>query len=215
MRFIEISYPINSNIAIYPGNPEFKLERELSIEKGDSTNVSLIRIGSHTGTHIDAPNHIFTDGPSLDLIPLERMNGRAKVFDVSGYKEINYTILKDFNIELDDIVLFRTDNSLKWSCDGVLDDYVTLTYESADYLAEKRIKMIGIDYMTIERPRAKREIGKSIHKKLLSNNVLILESLNLKNICIGEYELFCLPPLIEGLDGCTVRVVLQQTVDEC
>lgn len=208
MKYIDISYPIDSNIAIYPGNPGFMTERVQDIDRGDSARVSVISMGSHTGTHIDALSHFIAEGATLDEIPLERMNGRAKVIDATGRAEIDVDLLVKIDIEQDDILLFKTDNSVRWSCDSVLEDYVTLTYDAADYLADKNIKMVGIDYMSIERPRSKRTGGRSVHTSLLGNGILICETLKLRDINSGEYSLICMPLNIKGIDGCPVRVVL-------
>lgn len=211
--FIDISYPIDENIAIYPGNPTFHMERVQDIEKGDSSNVSAITMGSHTGTHIDAPAHFIKGGAKVDEIPLDYMNGKAKVIDATRRKSINLDLLQGVDIEHDAILLFKTDNSFNWSCDSILDDYVTLTYEAAAYLVSlEKIKLIGIDYLTIERPPKRRADGKSIHRILLSNGILISEALCLKNVSAGDYEFFCFPLRLTGADGCPVRCGLKSQV---
>ena len=209
MTCIDVSYPISPAIAIYPENPSFSFTRTQNIATGDAANVSKIIIGSHTGTHIDAPAHFIPGGATVDQIPLERMNGRAKVLDVTGHGDIGVDLMSDAGLERGDIVLFRTDNSLAWACDSILDDYVTLTYEAADYIAGSGVKLVGIDYLTVERPRSKRIPGKSVHKTLLGNGILICEGLRLKDVMPGEYEFRCLPLNIIGLDGCPVRCVLK------
>ncbi len=209
-RFIDISYQMTPEMAIYPGNPGFTAERSSDIEKGGKANVSCITMGSHTGTHMDAPLHFISGGESIDQLPLDRMNGRAIVADVTGHSEISREMLEKLPIGKGDIVLFRTDNSLSWNCDRILDDHVTLTYDAADYLAEKGIKMAGIDYLTIERPRSRRTPGKSVHLSLLKNGVLIVEGLALKDVNEGVYEFFCMPLAIKGLDGCPVRCALKK-----
>ena len=78
---IDISWPLTPEMAIYPGNPPFEIERVQDIKKGDSANVSKIIMGSHTGTHIDAPAHFIQGGATIDQIPLEQMNGPALLLD--------------------------------------------------------------------------------------------------------------------------------------
>ena len=207
--FIDISYPIVPQMAIYPGNPDFHVEKILDIEKGDSANVSLVSMGSHTGTHIDAPAHFIKDGSTIDQISLERMNGRAKVIDATGRDEIDVDLLQNIDIEEDDILLFSTDNSLRWSCDRVLDEYVTFTYDAADYLSRQNIKLIGLDYLTVEIPRRYRVTGKSVHRSLLERNIIICEALSLKGVVQGTYDFFCFPLKISELDGCPVRACLK------
>ncbi len=210
--YIDISYPLDESIAIYPGNPAFGIERVQDISRGDSTNVSRIIMGTHTGTHIDAPAHFIFGGNTIDQIPLDRINGNARVVDAMGCRDIDADLLCGIDIESDDIILFRTDNSNNWECDRILDDYVTLTYEAAEYLSKKRIKMVGIDYLTVERPRNRRIDGKSVHRTLLTSGIMIVEAVKLGNVDVGIYDFFCFPLRIIGLDGCPVRCALRRTI---
>ncbi len=209
MKYIDISYQMSENMAIYPGNPGFGIGQAQSTSRGDAANVSLISLGSHTGTHIDAPFHFISGGAALDEFALDDMCGRAKVIDATGCSDIEAEMLAGTGIEKGDILLFRTDTSLIWNCDSILDDYVTLTYEAADYLAQKGVKLVGIDYLTIERPRGRRTAGRSVHKSLLGAGVLICEGLKLRDVAPGEYEFFCFPLNIKGLDGCPARCALR------
>ena len=207
-NYIDISYAIEESISVYPNNPGFRLKRTRDIDKGDSSRVSEIVMGSHTGTHIDAPSHFICNGKSLDQISLDRMNGRAKVVDATGTGEIDTAFLKSISIEPDDILLFKTDNSLNWSCDRILEECVTLTYDAADYLVSTKVKLIGIDYLTIEMPKKKRIVGRSIHKSLLGSDILVCEALRLKDVVSGIYNFVCMPLSIKGIDGCPVRCVI-------
>lgn len=207
---IDISYPIKKNMAIYPGNPSFSIRRVQALEAGDGADVSEIVIGTHTGTHIDTPAHFIEGGETMDKITLDRMNGKAKIYDVTGHDDIDEDMLEKADICNGDIVLFKTDNSDYWECDTILENYVTLTYDGAEYLARLGVKLIGIDYLTIERPRDKRIQGKSIHKTLLENGIIICEGLRLKEVSASQYVFRCLPLNIIGADGCPVRAVLDE-----
>lgn len=207
---IDVSYPYSENMAIYPNNPEFEMKRVQNLEKGDSANVSLITMGTHTGTHMDAPNHFVTGGKTIDKLPLESMNGTAKLLDLQGNDEITRELLAKYDIAENDIIILKTDNSNVFHGDIILTDYVTLDYEAAEYLVEKKVKMVCIDYMTIERPRARRVAGKSIHSILLSKEILIAEALDLTKVEEGTYQLFCFPINIVGADGAPVRIVLSE-----
>lgn len=207
---IDVSYPYIETMAIYPNNPEFKMMRVQSLEEGNGANVSLITIGTHTGTHIDAPSHFVQGGKTIDQIPLEVMNGAAKVFDLQNNAEITKDLLMKCDIEAEDIIVLRTDNSKNFRGDVVLADYVTLDYEAAEYLVERKIKMVGIDYMTIERPRGKRVAGKSVHNILLSKGIIIAEALDLAQINEGKYRLYCFPLNVVGADGVPARIALSR-----
>lgn len=206
--YIDITYPFSEEMAIYPGNPLFSMTAHKNIESGDSCNIKQICMGTHTGTHIDAPNHTIRGGKTLEQIPLEFMNGKAKVLDFTGKKEISVQDLENKEIDGCKILLLKTDNSINYSGSHVLAEYTTLDYEAAEFLAEKEIQMIGIDYMTIERPRGKRITGKSVHQILLSRGICILEGINLRETAAGEYKLCCLPLRLLGADGAPVRAVL-------
>lgn len=208
--FIDISYPYSDTTAIYPGNPAFKTEKVLNITKGDSANVTEITIGSHCGTHMDAPSHIIEGGKTLDQVPLERMNGRAIIIEVLNKSDITESDLCVYHLKKEDIVIFKTDNSYNYKGINVLKDYTTLDYKAASYLAECGVKMVGIDYMTIERPRHKRVMGKSVHRILLEHNILIAEALKLNDVKEGIYRLNCFPINILGIDGIPARIVLEK-----
>ncbi|MCM1038200.1 MAG: cyclase family protein [Ruminococcus sp.] len=207
---IDVSYPYTADMAIYPNNPQFVFERVQDLEKGDSANVSSIVLGTHTGTHIDAPSHFITDGKTIDQLSLEAMTGIAKVLDLQGYNEITCDILMKYDIEKNDIIILKTDNSNIFHEDIILTDYITLDYAAAEYLVEKKIKMVCIDYMTIERPKEKRITGESVHGILLSHEILIAEALDLTKVREGTYQMFCFPINIVGADGAPVRIVLSE-----
>lgn len=206
-EYIDISFPYYEGMAIYPNNPQYICQKVSDMQNGDSCNVSRIVMGTHTGTHIDAPYHFMQDGMTIDQLPLERTNGIAKVLYIEE-KVITKDCLEKYEIGKDDIIIFRTSNSDVFEGTRVLSSYVTLDYEGAQYLADKKVKMIGIDYMTIERPRGLREPGKSVHTILLGNGILILETLDLRGVEEGEYTLVCLPLRLQGSDGSPVRAVL-------
>ena len=206
---IDISFPIVQGMAIYPGNPEFVFQRYLSLDGGDSANVSTINMGTHLGTHVDAPSHIISNGNTIDEISLESLNGNTLVLDLRGVDEINEEVLAFREIKKDDIVLLKTNNSDYYLGKNILNDYVSLTYNAAAYLAELKIKMVGIDYMTIERPRERRIKEKSIHRELLKAGINIIEGIDLRNVSCGQYHLHCFPLPIQGADGSPVRAVLE------
>ncbi len=208
MSLIDISFFLDKDTVIYPNNPGFELNRLQSVEKGDNSTISLISMGSHTGTHIDAPAHFVRGGATIDMIPLDRFSGRAKVIDATGMDTISADFVRGLSIQPEDILIFKTDNSYNWSCDRILDKYVTLTYDAATVLSTSDIKLVGIDYLTIECPRGFRIQGKSVHRSLLGNGILICEALDLQHVIPGEYMFYCFPLKIRGVDGCPVRACL-------
>lgn len=211
--YIDISFPIFAEMAIYPGNPEYTCKRVLSIDNGDACNVSSISMGTHTGTHVDAPLHIIPEKESVEDIPLEWINGKATVIEVPDIEsDISLQFIEGIfrTRETHKILLFKTKNSKEFLGKRVLENYTTLSYESAAFLTGKGIHMVGIDYMTIERPRGRREEGKSVHKILMNDGITILESIDLRHVVEGSYDLHCMPLKIEGADGSPVRAVLEK-----
>lgn len=206
--YIDITYPLSEEMAIYPLNPIFSMKSYMAIEKGDTCNVKMITMGTHTGTHIDAPNHVMAFGKTLDQIPLDRINGRAKVLDFTGKKEITIQELAHKQLDNCPIILFKTDNSIQYGGRNILTDYVTLDYDAARYLVQIGVNMIGIDYMTIERPRTRRDGKHSIHEILLSQDIYILEGIDLSSVNEGEYEIYCFPLHLLNADGAPARVAL-------
>lgn len=212
MKLIDISYPYDETMAIYPNNPEFACKKVQELEKGDTATVSHLSMGSHTGTHIDAPSHAIVGGRTIDQIPLEEMNGIARVLDLRGNTEITKRVLCSYDIRAGEIVLLKTDNSQAFQGKCVLTEYVTLDYEAAQYLVDKKVKMVCIDYMTIERPRSKRIPQKSIHTILLSQDILIAEALNLTELQEGIYQLYCFPLNVSKADGAPARIAVSSTL---
>ena len=206
-EFIDISFSYYDGMAIYPNNPRYYCHKVSDLQKGDLCNVSQVAMGTHTGTHLDAPSHFMQNGMTIDQIPLERINGKARVLYIED-DVITKDCLSRYSIEGEEIIIFRTSNSNMFEGSKVLESYVTLDYEGAQYLVDRKARMVGIDYMTIERPRALREEGKSIHQILLGAGIPILETLNLRNVEEGEYMLLCLPLKLTDADGSPVRAVL-------
>lgn len=206
-EYIDISFPYYDKMAIYPKNPQYVCKKISDMQKNDACNVSKIEMGTHTGTHLDAPAHFMQNGMTIDQIPLERINGKAKVLRINE-TVITRWCLEKYQIEKGDIIIFRTENSDVFEGTRVLESYVTLDYEGAQYLVDKKVRMIGIDYMTIERPRHLREYGRNVHKILLGNGIPVLEALDLKGVEEGEYVLLCCPLKLWGSDGSPVRAVL-------
>lgn len=202
---IDITRPLTNKIYVYPGDPCFESENTLSIQNGDLCNVASLKMGSHTGTHIDAPKHFFDNKTDILSLPLDCFCGKAKVFDIQTTQNITEVELRNKNIDENDIVLFRTSNI---GFDGInpIDNCSVLTPDAAEYLVEKKIKLVGIDYLSIESETSTTFL---VHKMFLENNIPILENINLKIVQEGQYKLYCFPLAIPGGDASPVRAVLE------
>lgn len=205
-RIYDISVPIRTGGLVYPGNPGIEISLQQAIAKGASANVSFVRFGSHTGTHADAARHLFDDGATVDKIPLERLIGPAIVlaFD-DKVRAIGAADLRNHELTEHTRVLLRTRNSALLSQKEFVPDYTYLAPDGAQYLVDKGVELVGIDYLSIEQFHSGHH---QTHKTLLAHSVVILEGLNLSGVAPGEYELICLPLRIEGCDGAPARAVL-------
>jgi len=207
MKFIDVSVPLGAGLAVYPGNPPFQVQPLKRIAEGGSSNVSALHLSAHAGTHVDAPRHFFDNADGVDALPLELLIGRTRVLEVHTSKTIGPDDLK--GVESEDVrVLLKTRNSRLWGSASFHEDYVGLSAEGAHYLVNHGVKVVGIDYLSIEEFRAP---GAPAHRILLGAGTIIIEGLNLRDVEPGRYELYCLPLRVVGADGAPARVVLRQS----
>ena len=205
-RIYDISVPIRSGGLVYPGNPEIEITLQQAVAKGAGANVSAIRFGSHTGTHVDAARHFFDDGQPVDKIPLERLIGPALLAGFADdVRAIGAAELKVHDIRGHKRILLRTRNSALLSQKEFARDYTYLAPDGAEYLVDNGVEVVGIDYLSIEQFHSGHH---RTHRTLLAKSVVILEGLDLSVPPPGEYQLICLPLRIEGCDGAPARAVL-------
>lgn len=213
MTIYDITVPIHSRMPIYEGDPTVDIQAWSSLEKGNSANVSLLKFGAHTGTHVDAPAHFIKEGGKVDSLPLDILIGRARVIRVPD--EMN-EIAPDFLATCDlagvERVLFHTRNSSFWN-GAFRKDFTHLLPEAAQKLIDLKVKLVGNDYLSIEKFHSGHH---RTHLTLLANGAVIIEGLNLSEVPAGDYELICLPlKIAEGAgDGAPARVVLRTLLSD-
>jgi arylformamidase len=204
-RIIDISVPNGPGQHVYPGDPEPRIEVVRSIARGDVCNLSLLTMGSHTGTHVDAPYHFLADGPRLGDVPLDRMVGDALVADLRGRAAVDAAALEGVALRPGDILLCRTDNSWRWEKSDFQRDFVYLPEDAAALLVTRGVRAVGMDYLSIER------FGSPdfpVHHRLLGAGVFVIEGLDLRSVEPGRYTLVCLPLKLPALDGAPARAIL-------
>lgn len=207
MKIYDVTVPISKELVIYPGDPAVKIERKTSINKNGATNnLSRYCFSSHAGTHIDPPFHFIEDGITVDKLPLEVLMGRARVVEVTAPR-IDENVLEEFDFTADVRVLFKTRNSYLWSRKEFVEDYVYITPAAARVLVSEGIKLVGIDYLSIEKYNSETP---ETHLTLLRAGTLIIEGLDLREVEPGDYEIICLPLKVKDGDGAPARVVLRQ-----
>lgn len=172
----------------------------------DAVRESMITLGSHSGTHIDAPSHFMQDGISIHEMALVRTCGRARVLDCTHMQHaITESDLRQHDIEADDIILLKTRNSNRpWNASFDY-EFVYLEQSGAAYLATQGVKAVGIDYLGIERNQPKHES----HLLLMNAGIPIIEGLRLAEVEPQVYILWCLPLAIQGLEAAPARALLQ------
>jgi arylformamidase len=204
-KYYEVSLPLSSDIAVYPGDPRIEIKEACSIAQGSVCNVSLLTFGSHTGTHIDAPKHFYDEGLTVDQLPLEHFLGRAKVFEIKDTMEITVEDLKPLPMLRGDRILLKTRNSALMTKGEFDTDFTHITPEAARYLAEIGIRTLGFDYLSVEKYGV--EVPET-HYALLGAGIVIIEGLVMGEVPPGEYEMIALPLNIKGGNGSPIRVVL-------
>jgi arylformamidase len=211
MPIYDITVPLTNEMPTYPGDAGVEIRDWFSLANGDSANVTQLNFGAHTGTHVDAPAHFIEGAPKSETLPLEILIGKARVVEVP---ESHLSIDKAFVVEhcepATSRVLFKTRNSSFWSYESskFRDDFTYLELPAAEYLIKQGLKLVGIDYLSIEQFGQKQH---PTHLALLSKGLVIVEGLNLANVPAGIYELICLPLRIRGGkgDGAPARAVLR------
>ncbi|MCL2285789.1 MAG: cyclase family protein [Firmicutes bacterium] len=208
MKIYDITAVIGDNLPAY-GNERPIIDRTVRLEDGNKYNFTKLGLSTHTGTHADMPSHIANNGMSCDTIPLDRFYGPARLIRIATAGHITKADLLPFNIEEGSILLIDTGQS-KYMQQGTLkEDFFALTTEAAQHLVEKKIKTLGIDYLSVD-PYDSEDFP--VHMALLGNGVTVLEGLVLDNVPEGEYTLSALPLKIAGGDGSPVRAVLMQNL---
>ena len=206
-KLLDVTVPLAAGIPSYPGNPEFELQPIKRIADGGSSNVSRLVLGTHTGTHIDAPKHFFDDGGGVDTLSLDLLIGRARVVEITRRGGIGADDLAAAGLREDIRVLLKTPNSRLWNSSTFHSDYTHVTEAGARYLVDQGVKLVGIDYLSVEQFKLP---GAPAHRMLLGNGVIIIEGLNLAEAEPGMYEMYCLPLPVSGGDGAPARVVLKR-----
>jgi len=206
---IDVSLPIGPDLLVWPGDPPIDVVPRLRLAKGDPANVSELRMGTHTGTHVDPPNHFVEGSTGVDRVPLDVLMGRAIVVDARHLdRPIEPTDFDELGIPRSETrVLLRTANSELWRTPPVRfpDRYACLTRETARLVVDRGIRLIGVDFLSVEEKGA---TGHPVHHILLENGVVIVEGLNLSEAEPGEYTLACLPLKIVDGDGGPARALL-------
>lgn len=206
MKIIDISWPISAATTGYKDKKTIAFHEVKSFVK-DDVRETEITLSSHSGTHVDAPSHFFRDGKTIDQLDLHRLIGNAVILDLRHVAE--EIVREDLQavgdrFGSDDIVLLKTTNSFTQAVDHFTPHFIYLHASGAAYLAEKKVKAVGIDYLGIERNQP----GHLTHKTLIEHDIAIIEGLRLEHAQAKRYEFYCLPLYTIGLEAAPARAVL-------
>lgn len=205
----DISALLAPELPIWPGSPGVLTTSRMSIAAGDDANVSQLEMDVHTGTHVDAPHHFVHGAAAVEDLGLDPFIGPAVVADAGGAVEISAAVLEGFGLpERTQRLLLRTVNSSKADAYRTPfdPDYTALTLDGAEWLAARgEIRLIGIDYLSIQRY----ELTTDIHRVILDAGIAILEGLDLHATAPGEYELVCLPLRLASVEASPARAILR------
>ena len=202
MKLIDVTVPIREGMPIYDRNPGVLVERARSIAAGDTVNISRLELGSHTGTHVDAPLHFFEDGAGAETIDPAVLVGDAHVVDATAlHDDIDAEALGDLDLPAGvERLIFKTPNSALWRLDHFTHDFIRFVESGARFLVDAGVRLVAIDYLSIG--------DEAAHRVLLGNEVVALEGLDLRAVEPGPCTLYCLPLKLAGCDGAPARVVL-------
>ena len=211
MRILDVTVPISAAMPIYPGDPSVEVVQWSAIANGDAANVTLLHFGAHTATHVDAPAHFIEGAGRVDALQLDALIGPALVVSIPyDVEAIEASHLYAYDLMNTTRVLFKTRNSHFWSdtSTGFRKDFTHIAADAARLLVESGVRLVGIDYLSVEKFQPERHIT---HEILLSSGVVILEGLDLREVAAGSYELICLPlKIADGTgDGAPARAVLR------
>lgn len=213
-KYYDLTAPITNKTVVFPGDPQFKTEAICSLENGSQYHLCHMHLGNHTGTHIDFPAHTEKGGKTSSNFKIDVLIGSGLIIEVP---ETEKSVTKAFvarqtSIIKNDFVFFKTANSKLPKQGEFTNKYVYIEPEAAEELLSKGVKIVGIDYISVDRYDAE---DLPVHRSLLSRDVLIVEGLELNNAPIGRCKIYIMPNNIPEMDGLPVRVIAEQKIRKC
>ncbi len=202
-KIYDVTRTITSGMGVYPGDPEVRIVSVADVKEGDPFTVSALEMGSHTGTHVDAPRHLFPDGVGVDRISPDRLIGPAAVIDVGGSISIGRErFVASIPADGCERLLIKTRS------EGRDEAHAFLTPEAARWLVDQGFRLLGIDGPSVD---AKEDDSLPVHRILLEAGVVIVEGLDLNRVPVGMYTLVCMPLKLKDCDGAPARVMLLES----
>lgn len=206
--YYDLTAPITESTVVYPGDPCFSSEEVVSLKKGSHFKLCHMHLGNHTGTHIDFPAHVIDGGKTSSDFSIKDLIGSALIIEVP---ETARSITREFvrsqeSIYKNDFIFFKTANSKIPKQGEFTNRYVYIEPDAAEELILKGIKIVGIDYISVDSYEAE---TLPVHQALLSKDILIVEGIELAGVPLGRYKVFIIPNNIPNMDGLPVRVIAE------
>jgi arylformamidase len=204
-RIHDVSVPLVPGLPVFPGDPPLVIE---VVQRAGASPYGLARLSltTHSGTHVDAPLHFVAGGLAVDALPLEILIGKSRVVEIQARERVGRADLEALDLRDDLRVLLKTRMSGQLLKSGYQEDHVYLTGDAAQYLAQAGLKLVGFDYLSIDRFG---DASYPAHHALLGAGVVVVEGLDLSEVEPGEFDMTCLPLRVGGGDGAPARVVLR------
>ncbi|HEX2951243.1 MAG TPA: cyclase family protein [Armatimonadota bacterium] len=198
---VDVTLPISPGLVQWPGDPAISAE-----QCEGEIKVSRWTLGSHTGTHVDAPIHYSVGSQTADQLLPDVLLGPCRVIDVTDVPLITVDVLRCHNITGTERLIFRTRNSYQWqrNITEFDEEFVGIDDYAAQAIIDAGIRLVGIDGLSIEPFTGSGDV----HRALLRAGVVLLEGLNLAEVSDGTYDLVCAPLKLVGADGAPARVFL-------
>jgi arylformamidase len=206
---VDISVPLDDRLPVWPTSSGFSVRRDAALEAGDPANVSRLETDVHCGTHVDAPLHFVGDGQAVDELSLDTLVGHATLADLTDVSDVTSEALEGLGLDAGvERLLLKTRNSAMWhEGDGRFNPgYAAVTRGAAEWLVERRLRLVGIDYLSVE----PYDQGFATHRALLGAGMTILEGIDLSGVKPGDYELTCLPLRLTGAEAAPARATLRE-----
>lgn len=202
-KIYDISMAIHEGMPVWKNKPEKRPAFEITVDHPTHhVRETRLHLDAHTGTHVDAPLHMVEGGRTVDTLAVEQLVRPCRVIDLTHVASaITAKDLEAAEPQPGDFLLFKTRNSF---CDEFVPDFIYLSENGADFLAQAGVSGVGIDALGIERDQP----GHPTHKRLFSAGIVVIEGLRLKDVEPDRYLLVAAPLKLVGLDAAPARVLL-------
>lgn len=206
-KYHDLTAAITKDTPVFPGDPTFRVDQVNSVDRGDTFSLHRMHMGNHMGTHIDFPAHVIKKGKTSSDYRVDDLVNKGLIIEVpSNISSISRKFVESQNIAPGRVVFFKTRNSLLSKQGEFIRDYVYIEPAAATALLARRVKVVGIDYISVDKYEAE---DLPVHKILLGHGVLIVEGLELANVSPGECKIFIMPLKVPNMDGLPVRVMVK------